>query len=246
MAITKSAGRTRLRNRLKDTVTSYEHSDSLVDTYLAPALKEIATAIAVVDPDYYLSNRTYRAYSDAVDPGDSGTQSYEFYLLPSDFAAFRWCERFDSSVVQYRFGEASARDQEAYRYGGVNSGFSRVTVRNAGSTDSYDLSPAVGRESISIHGTKFRIVPPPTASGATWRFWYDRYPVDPQGESEPLDIPADFEEALMRAWAAPILADSGDPTLAAVHEKALAKEIAKGQAAHRRRKARSLQVGPVW
>ena len=246
MPLIKSTARTTVRRRIRDTVTTYEYSDTLLDTYLAPALKEIAVAIREVDPDYYLKSKTIRGFTDALDPAPSGEQGYEFYALAPDFSSHRWFERFDSGIVQYRIGESSARDQEGSRYSGRLFS-SRVGVQDSslGTTAYYNLGYAIGGESVSVQGNRIRIVPPPTAAGPVWRHWYNAEPTAPTGESEPLDIPPAFEEALIRAWAIQPLSDDGDP-MAANMEATLAKELMKAKKAHGGRGQKNARLGRVW
>lgn len=249
MALTKSAARTLTRQRLKDTVSEFEYSTTLMDTYIASALRDVAVAVSAVAPDYYLKSKTYAAFTDATDPGPGeGEQSHEMYRLPSDFTAFRWAEKISNGVVQYRFSEVGTRDQEGNRNSGSGLFANRVGVYNKslGTTAYYTQNPAVGRESIAILGTTFRVVPPPVAAGATWKFWYEATPPVPTGEAEPLEIPDAFHEGFCRAWAMAILADGGDPAMAAVHEKARDREIAKAQAEFKKRAGRGLSLGKVW
>lgn len=245
MALTKSGARTRVRTRIRDTVTTYEYSDATLDTYLPAALEEIAVAVREVDSDYYLKNFTFRGYDDALDPGTSGTQSYEFYALPPGCASVRWIERISSGIVQYRLCDVSAHVQEGYRYNfGNRFGNGTIAVANGGDTATFQ--PASGRESWSIHGERVRVVPPPTASGThTFRLWYDWTPDSPQGESEPLDIPTAFDEALVRAWAQAAVEDD-DPALGGLQEKAKEKELAKAKASHRKRTRRNIGLGRAF
>lgn len=246
MSLTKSAARTRVRARIRDNVTSYEWSDVALDTYISPALKEIATFVRSITPDFYLRSQTIAAYTQALDPVASGDCGFEMHQLPATFSAFRWCERLSSTGhPQYRIPETGTTNQEANRYGGANLGFTRVAVNNEGTPDYYGLASLTGRETISIHGKRFRLVPPP-AEAMTLRIWFDAAPADPSGESEVLDIPDEVEEAFVRVWGRSVLEDGGDPAMAAVQEKAAQREMGTARSALGKRTGRNMTVGPVW
>lgn len=233
-----------MRTRIRDTVTTYEYSDTVVDGYLAAALKEIGIHVCEVDPDFYLRNVNLTAYTDATDAVNTsaGQQGFEFYKLPDALKSVRWIERGDGGY-HYRIPVVSARDQEGHRYQfGPFLGFSNVQVNN-GST--YALSLGGGRETASLHGNKVRIVPPPTAAAALYRMFYDAYPDTPQGETEPVDVPAVFEEALVVTWGALVIQDDGDP-LSQVLEQKRQQELTLARTACRARSNRSVQVGKVW
>ena len=241
----KSAARTRVRTRIRDTVTTYEYSDATVDTYLAAALQEVATHVREVDPDYYLKNVNVKGYTDALDPKASGEQGYEFYPLPPGMASLRWIERLGVSNgnVQGRLLQVSVTDQEGYRY--AYGQVFRASQVVDGSTTA-NLSPVTGRETFSVHGDRFRVLPPPTASGThLWRIWFDWALDSPEGESEPLDLPVLFEEAFIRAWGQKVVEDD-DPELAAANEKVKASELALAKASHRKRTRRNMTLGQVF
>ena len=240
MALTKSAARTKVRQRIRDTVATYEYSDTLLDTYLAPALKEIAVAVRDVDPDFYLRSRITTGYTDALDPAPSGQQGFEFYSLAPNFMSLRWLERFDNGIVQYEIPSCSARDQELNRYG-----FGRPTRIAVTGGSTYTRSWAGGRETVSVHGAKFRIVPPPTATGPVWRMWFNADPEVATGEAENLDIPSAFEEALIRVWAFAPVSDDGSP-IAAPMQGHVQNEIAKAKKAHGSRSRKTITLGRVW
>ena len=243
MALLKSTARTRVRQRIRDTVAAYEYSDALLDTYLAPALKEIATAVCTVDPDFYLKNQTITGYTDARDPDSSSTtgNAYEFYDAPANLKSLRWLERGDGGL-HYKIPVVSARDQENFRFGGNNLGFQAVSVVGGSTTA---LSTGSGRETASLHGNKIRIVPPPTAAGATYRAFFDAFPDNPQGESEPVDVPAAFEEALILAWGVRPLMDDGDPLAASLAQRK-DMELAIARTAVASRSSRNIQIGKVF
>ena len=251
MALTKSGARTKVRTRIRDTVATYEYSDATLDTYLAPALKEIANAVRDVDPDYYLKSKIYRGYLDAVDPAPSGSQGYEFYRLPDDFAAKRWVERADGGL-HYRIKDVSAIDQEAYRFNATLGFSQQVSVTDSSvspaTTTNYDLGAIVGRESVSIHGNRMRIVPPPTASGPEYRLWYDAEPLVPVGEAEDLNVPPAFEEALLRAWGIRPLEDDGSPLLGGLDAllRGPGGELALAKRQHAKRVVRGVVLGKCW
>src|SRR3990167_7941234 len=102
MPLTKAAARTRVRTRIRDTVTTYEYSDAIVDEYLPSALQEIASALRSAESDYYLRSGVDLGYTDALDPKPSGEHGYEMYPLPPGCAAVRWIERISNGIVQYR------------------------------------------------------------------------------------------------------------------------------------------------
>lgn len=243
-----SDARTALRTRIRDTTTTYEFSDSELSTYVEPAIREVAAAVREVDPDFYLTSQTYAGYTDALDPG-----TYEKYPLPKNHIAIRWIERSDVTPA-YRLFEASARDQEDHR---LATRWGAITASITNSSDaavSIDL-PRSGCESVVILGTHFRVIPPPTAAGPTYRVWFDAdvaYPVV-VGESEYINVPPAFHESLLRSWEVRVLEDDGDPIAV---PKALALrgnpqtgdigELGRAKKEQGRRRGRSITVAPAW
>ena len=245
MAFTKSAARTRMRYRIRDTVTTYEYSDAVVDTYLAAALKDIGVHVCEIDPDFYLRNVNLAAYTDATDAVASTEQGFEFYKLPDNLKSIRWIERGDGGY-HYKIPVVGGRDQEDYRYQlGTTLGFTHVSVRNGATNDSYALSLGGGRETASLHGNKLRIVPPPTAAGVSYRVFYDAFPDTPQGDTEPVDIPVVFEEALILTWGALVIEDDGDPLAETLEGKRQAA-VALAKTGMASRGNRSVTIGRVF
>lgn len=247
MAITKSAARTRVRQRIRDTVTTYEFSDAILDGYLSPAMKEIAVAVAAVDPDFYLAFAVVKAYTDALDKVASTEQGFEFYPLPLNCASVRWIERADGGY-HYKIPIVDPNAQETHRYRAFTSG--RVTYDDGVTYTA--LANATSLGAISIWGNRFRVVPPPTAAGIEWKVVYDKEPVKPEGESENLDIPVAFEEALCLAWGVAIIGEDGDPLAATLGAKLRGNgqndpgELARAMDQHRKRTVRAIRPQAAW
>ena len=243
MALTKSAARTRVRQRIRDTVTTYEFSDTVLDGYLPAALKGIAVHVLAVDPDFYLSLAHVNAYTDALDKVNTSDseQGYEFYPLPVKCGSLRRVERADGGF-HYSIPIVDPMAQEAYRHGLFSSG--RVAHGEGGTTYT-NLSTTNALGAIAIWGNRFRHVPAPAAAGVVWRLYYDREPYTPEGESENVDIPAAFEEALCLSWGEKVIAEDGDP-LAQVLEKKRDEELAIAREQHRKRTLRAVIPQPVW
>jgi hypothetical protein len=245
MPLTKSAARTRVRTRIRDTVATYEYSDTIVDGYLPSALQEIASALRSAESDYYLRSGVVLGYTDALDPKPSGQQGYEMYPLPPGCAAVRWIERISNGIVQYRLRQVSARDQEGHRHwpGGFFR-YSQITVANGG--DTATVSPIAGRETFSIHGNRFRIVPPPTAAGThEFRVWHEKDPDEPKGEEEDIDIPTLFEESLVLVWGRKVVKQDYPETANSLADE-LKTELSKALADFGKRTRRDIQLGSAF
>lgn len=247
MPLTKAEGRTRVRTRIRDTVATYEYSDSTLDTYLDAALKEVAIAVREVDPDYYLSSKIVLAYTDALDVAASGSQGYEFYALPVNMAALRWVERADGDV-HYKIPVVSARDQEDFRLAPFWAG----TIEITNSSDAPTAIPSVQAvETISVWGNRFRVIPAPAAAGTQYRIVYDKEPEEPEGENEMLPVPPAFEEALMKAWGVRPLEDDGDPMAASLGVALRGGgndpgELKRAMAQHAKRTRRTIAPRAAW
>lgn len=249
MSLTKSEARTRLRQRLKDTDSPYNFSDALLYTYMENAIREIGTAVREVDPNVFLTFRDVNGYTDALDAAASGSQGYEFYPLPADCGAVRWIERGDGSL-HYKLWDSSARDQEAARQS-MSGIYGRATVD--GST--YVSIPTFGGfETAAVFGDRFRVIPPPTASGPVYRVFYERRAAFPDGDNEVLeDVPELFEKPFVDIARYLALADDGDPMAEVAHKQAYGVpgtsdggSLGAAQQAHRRRARPTVRLGPVW
>ena len=167
MALTKSAARTRVRQHIRDTVTTYEFSDAILDGYLLAALKEVAVHVLAVDADFYLSFSSVKAYTDALDKVNvsDAEQGFEFYPLPTNCASLRRIERSDGGY-HYEIPMVDPTRQEAYRYAFLASGRVEYLVGNVTTYANIANANAIG--SVSIWGNRFRIVPAPAAAGVVW------------------------------------------------------------------------------
>lgn len=215
----RSDALSRVRNVLRDTVTTYNWTDALLYELMDQTLVEIGDAIRGVDPDYYLTQRTVRGYTDALDPS---TDNYEFYPLPDDLAGVLRIERSDLTGNPILWQIEPARI-EGFRFAG-----GRV---NGTVTDEDGNITTLGGSfygGVTVHGDRFRVLPAPTAAGPTYRVWYYRQIRVPQGTSEYLDLPKSFEGALIFRTAAraqrldgSALADEYDQQFAADMQRAL-------------------------
>lgn len=248
-ALTKSAARSRMRQHIRDTVTTYEYSDTIVDGYLAAALEEIKTHVLEVDPDFYLKSIVVKLYTDALDKvaTDGSEQGFEYYPLPPNCASVRKAERADGGY-HYPIPIVDPSAQEQHRHAPFSTG--RVT-KDDGATYT-TLAGAMSVGSIAIYGDRFRFIPPPSAAGEEVRLYFEEDVASPTGEAEPLKIPSGFNEALTLAWGEKIV-DEDDPALAAAIGKKLRGdgvkdpgELVRAKEKARKRTVRSVKPRAVW
>lgn len=186
MPISRATAISAVRQRIADTTAEYQYADTLLISLLTAALREMETEIRQVDPDYFLTNRVVLGYTEALDA------AYEYYPLPSDLSQLRWIERADSSwhpkLWQYTTGEAEVGRYPSALAGTVSFGSSSFTIPQTSAV-----------ESVSILGDRFRVLPAPTAAGPQYGVYYLRQIRVPQGDNDILDVPAQFEEALIQS-----------------------------------------------
>lgn len=199
--MTKAQVRSRIRTRLRDTVSPYEYTDAIVDDFTTAALHEIEGAILEVDPGYFRTRAVVNGYTDALDPG-----TYEFYPLPKDFRALNWIQREDGNI-HYKIWDSGAYNQEQARFAGIVRG----TLTGLGDGQSYSIPLVGGVETATVFGSdRFRVIPPCLAAGPQYGIYYYRKLVLPEGENQILEIPDNFEEALALAVKYRCLKEDGD------------------------------------
>lgn len=211
MTLKVSEARTRERTRLRDNATHYDNA-TLDDMRLA-SIRAIAATIRGVWPDYYNARKTYNLYTDAIDPAPDRA---EFYALPADFAALRWIERADGSWHP-KLTRLSPSKQEAARFAGPLIG--TIDFLNGTSTFPVPLTGAM--LSYAMYGDRFRIIPPPQSTTTMQvDLFYVRQPKQFAADDELLDLPTEFEEALVLDTCARVLEIEGDAQAQALAQRA--------------------------
>lgn len=187
MPISRTTAIAAVRQRIADTTADYQYADTLLISLLTAALREMETEIKQVDPDYFYAEQIVTGYTDALDPG-----TYSLYALPSDLARLVYIDRADVSsrpkLWQYTTLEAAVGRFPGNLAGTVSFGSASFTLPQMGSN-----------ESISIRGDRFQVLPAPTAAGPLYGVNYLRQIRVPQGDNDILDVPAQFEEALIQS-----------------------------------------------
>lgn len=185
--MTVAEARARERVRLRDSASDY--TNPVLDDLRLAALRDLAAQVRSIYAEFYLTRKIVKLFDDALDP-DPGI--YEFYKLPSDLSQLRWIERADGSF-HYPLTQIRTSRQEVARFRRPLVG--TLNFLNGQPVSNLPLLGAGGM-TFSIHGDRFRIIPPPVATGWLLGIYYIRQPLPFNGDKDLVDIPVEFEEAL--------------------------------------------------